>query len=235
MAKRCDTLDLGESMRLRRKRDRSEARESDLAERYRQIRSRMDVAQALSRLAEIENAGFQGLLAQLNDNGVILGADAVLPKDMARRHDRFGLTLVLPGSAPLIWINLLKHDSVTGLVDTVVHEAVHSTVRLLGRLPRTPEPDEAIACYGEEIVALAGANLIMRKIGFSAPREIGQNMLALANCKNILGQLGCNEQFLRQRFAEVEAAADFFTDFGVEIGRPTLEEVQSRSSREQKN
>ncbi|KQT12895.1 hypothetical protein ASG57_08050 [Bradyrhizobium sp. Leaf396] len=191
----------------------------------------MDVTEALSRLAAIENAGFQGLLAQLEDNGVILGADAVLPRDMARRHDRFGLTLVLPERAPLIWLNLLKHDSDAALVDTVVHEAVHSTVRLLERLPRSPEPDEVIASYGEEVVALTGTILILRKIAFPAHREIAQNLIALANCKKTLGQLGCSEQFMRERLAEAELAADFFTDFGIEVACPTLEEVQSRSGR----
>ena len=211
--------------------DRSEARERDIEARYQHIRSHIDVNRALSRLAEIENAGFQGVLAQLADIGVVVGADAVLPKDVARRHDRFGLTVVLPGKAPLIWLNLDKHDSVTALVDTVIHEAVHSTVRLLGRLPRTPEPDEVVASSGEEIVALTGANLILREIGFPAHREIAQNMIAFANHKEILGHLGCSEQFLGERLAGADAAADFFTDFGIELTNPTLDEIRSRSSR----
>ena len=211
--------------------DRSVARERDLATRYRHIGSHLDVTQALDRLDGIENAGFQDLLAQLADLGVIIGADAVLPRDMARRIDRFGLTLVLPEHMPLIWLNLLKHDSVAGLVDTVVHEAVHSTIRHLGRLPRTPEPDEAIASYGEEVVALAGTNLILRKIAFPAHHEIARNMIALANCKTVLGQLGCSERFLRDRLAEAEFAADFLTDFGIDVAAPTLEEIQSRAGR----
>lgn len=212
--------------------DRSVARERDLATRYRHIRSHMNVTQALEKLGGIENAGFQDLLAQLADLGVIIGVDALLPRHLARRQERFGLTLVLPGHEPLIWLNLLKHDSVAGLVDTIVHEAVHSTIRHLGRLPRTPEPDEAIASYGEEVVALAGANLILRKIKFSARREIARNMIALANCKTVLGRLGCSEQFLRDRLTEAELAADFLTDFGIDVAAPTLEEIQSRSSRE---
>ncbi|KQT12621.1 hypothetical protein ASG57_06475 [Bradyrhizobium sp. Leaf396] len=231
MAKHSDTMGWRESTANYGQLDRSEARERDLATRYRHIRSHMDVTQALERLGGIENAGFQDLLAQLADIGVIIGADAVLPRDMARRSDRFGLTLVLAGSGPLIWLNLLKHDSVAGLVDTVVHEAVHSTIRHLGRLPRTPEPDEAIASYGEEVVALAGANLILRKIKFSARREIARNMIALANCKTVLGQLGCSEGFLRDRIAEAEVAASFLTDFGIDVAAPTLEAIQSRVGR----
>lgn len=211
--------------------DRSVARERDLALRYRHIRSHMNVTQALEKLDGIENAGFQDLLAQLADLGVIIGADAVLPRHLARRQERFGLTLVVPGHEPLIWLNLLKHDSVAGLVDTVVHEAVHSTIRRLGRLPRTPEPDEAIASHGEEVVALAGANLILRKIKFSARREIARNMIALAKCKTVLGQLGCSERFLRDRIAEAEVAASFLTDFGIDVAAPTLEAIQSRAGR----
>ncbi|KAB2760781.1 hypothetical protein E0H22_24870 [Rhodopseudomonas boonkerdii] len=215
----------------RRQLDRSMARESELASRYRHIRSHMNVTQALEKLDGIENAGFQDLLAQLADLSVVIGADAVLPRHLARRQERFGLTLVVPGHEPLIWLNLLKHDNVAGLVDTVVHEAVHSTIRHLGRLPRTPEPDEAIASYGEEVVALAGANLILRRIKFSARREIARNMIALANCKTVLGQLGCSERFLRDRIAEAEVAASFLTDFGIDVAAPTLEAIQSRAGR----
>ena len=215
----------------RRQLDRSMARESELASRYRHIRSHMNVTQALEKLDGIENAGFQDLLAQLADLSVVIGADAVLPRHLARRQERFGLTLVVPGHEPLIWLNLLKHDNVAGLVDTVVHEAVHSTIRHLGRLPRTPEPDEAIASYGEEVVALAGANLILRRIKFSARREIARNMIALANCKTVLGQLGCSERFLCDRIAEAEVAASFLTDFGIDVAAPTLEAIQSRAGR----
>lgn len=231
MAKRSDTVDKREPTADHGQLDRSGPRESDLSKRYRHIRNHMDVTQALETLGKIENAGFQGLLAQLADLAVTIGADAVLPRDMARRSDRFGLTLALPGHTPLIWLNLLKHDSVAGLVDTVVHEAVHSTVRHLGRLPRTPEPDEAIASYGEEVVALAGTNLILRKIAFPAHHEMARNMIALANCKTALGQLGCSERFLRDRVAEAEVAADFLTDFGIDVAAPTLKEVQSRAGR----
>ena len=231
MAKRSDTVDRREPTANHGQLNRSEVRERDLAMRYQHIRSRIDMTGALERLDEIENAGFQGLLAQLADLGVVIGADTVLPRHLARRHDRFGLTLVLPGHAPLIWLNLLKHDGVAGLVDTVVHEAVHSTVRRLGRLPRTPEPDEAITSYGEEVVALAGANLILRRIAFPAPREIARNMIALANCKTVLGQLGCSERFLRDRIAEAEVAASFLTDFGIDVAAPTLEAIQSRAGR----
>lgn len=85
--------------------DRSVARERDLATRYRHIRSHMNVTQALEKLGGIENAGFQDLLAQLADLGVIIGVDALLPRHLARRQERFGLTLVLPGHEPLIWLN----------------------------------------------------------------------------------------------------------------------------------
>lgn len=57
-------------------------------------------------------------------------------------------------------------------------------------------------------------------------------MIALANCKTVLGRLGCSEQFLRDRLTEAELAADFLTDFGIDVAAPTLEEIQSRSSRE---
>lgn len=231
MSKPSDAVDGKEAIADPEQLDRSEARERDLIARYQHIRSHMNVTQALERLDQIENAGFQGLLAQLADLGVVIGADAVLPKHLARRHDRFGLTLVLPGHAPLIWLNLIKHDTTTDLVDTVAHEAVHSTVQLFGRLPRTPEHDETIASYGEELVALAGASLILRKIAFPARRQIARNTFALANCKTVLDRLGCSEEFVRHRLAAAEHAAKFFTDFGIDIALPTREEVQSRSGR----
>jgi hypothetical protein len=228
---RTDTADRRETTSVHAQLDRSEARERDLATRYRHIRTHMNVTQALSRLARIDNAGFQGVLAQLADIGVIIGADAVLPEDLARRHDRFGLTLVFAGAAPLIWLNLFKHDSESALADTLIHEAVHSTVRTLGRLPRTPQPDETIASYGEEVVALAGANLILRKIAFPAHHEIAQNMIALAKCRMVLHELGCSEQFVGDRLAEAELAANFFTDFGIDVAPPSLKEIQSGSRR----
>lgn len=231
MAHRSDTEDGREPTANHGQLDRSEARERDLVTRYQHIRSHMNVTAALRSLDRIDNAGFRAVLAQLADLGVIIGADAVLPEDLARRHDRLGLTLVLAGAAPLIWLNLFKHDSVAALVDTVVHEAVHATIRRLGRLPRTPEPDEAIASYGEEVVALAGANLILRKIAFPAHHEIEQNKMALAECRVVLHQLGCSEQFLRDRLGEGELAADFFTNFGIDVAPPTLEEIKSHSRR----
>ncbi len=231
MTKRSDTADRREPTTGHGQLDQSHARERDLATRYQYICRHMNVTQALSRLDRIDNAGFQGVLAQLADIGVIIGADAVLPEDLAQRQDRFGLTLVLAGAAPLIWLNLFKHDSASALADTLIHEAVHSTVRILGRLSRTPEPDEAIASYGEEVVALAGANLILRKIAFPAHHEIAQNTITLARCRSVLHQLGCSEQFLRDRLAEAELAANFFTDFGINVAHPTLEDIQSRSDR----
>lgn len=231
MAKRSDTADRREPTTGHGALDQSQARERDLAARYQYIYKHMNVTQALSKLDRIDNAGFQGVLAQLADIGVTIGADAVLPEDVARRHDRFGLTLVLAGAAPLIWLNLFKHDSASALADTLIHEAIHSTVRHLGRLPRTPEPDEAIASYGEEVVALAGANLILRKISFPAHHEIAQNMIGLDRCRAALHQLGCSEQFLHDRLSEAETAANFFTDFGIDVAPPTLEEIQLRSRR----
>jgi hypothetical protein len=56
-------------------------------------------------------------------------------------------------------------------------------------------------------------------------------MIALANCKTVLGQLGCSERFLRDRIAEAEVAASFLTDFGIDVAAPTLEAIQSRAGR----
>ena len=220
MAKRNDKTDVSDAVSAHGTLDRSEAFERELGVRYQHISSNIDPARARSELAKIKNAGFQDLLARLDDTGVMLGADAVLDKDSARHLPRFGLTLVLPARAPLIWLNLLKHDSITALVDTVVHEAVHSTVVELRRLPRTPEPEEKIASYGEEIVAFTGTNLILRTIRFPAYHEIARNMLAIDTCKEILGRLGCGEKFVRDRLAEAEAAADFFTDLTIAVRPP---------------
>lgn len=56
-------------------------------------------------------------------------------------------------------------------------------------------------------------------------------MIALCKCGEVLQKLGCSEGFLRDRLAEAELAADFFTDFGIDVAAPTLEEIQSRSGR----
>lgn len=231
MAKRSDETNVSETTRAHGELDQSEARERELGLRYQHISSNIDLARARSELAKVKNAGFQDLLARLDDTGAILGADAVLSKDQACLLPRFGLTLALPGRAPLIWLNLLKHNGITDLVDTVVHEAVHSTVQILRRLPRTPEPQETIACYGEELVALAGTNLILRRIQFIAYHQIAQNTTAINTCKEILGRFGCSEQFVRDRFAEAETAADYFTDLTIAVRPPTLEEVQAHSRR----
>lgn len=228
MEKRNASASEHELMTAQVKLGQSEVGARDLRARYEHIRASMNVTLALKKLDSIENYGFQGLLAQLVDNGVIIGADAVLPRKLARRHERFGLTLVIPGTAPLIWLNLLKHDNAADLVDTVVHEAIHSTVRIFGRHSQTPEPGEAIASLGEEIVALAGANLVLRKIAFSARRVIAQNTIAIANCKAVLRRLGCSEQFLCERLMEAEPAAAFFTDFGLDFACTILREGKPR-------
>lgn len=200
--------------------------------RYDYILRNTNEAQARAALEGVNNAGLQDLLMVLDDIRAIVGVDTILTDAQALAQPRFGLTLVIPERArPLIWLNLRKHKTMEELVDTIVHEAVHATVRVLQRHARSPEPHERITYHGEEIVALAATNLILRKIEFPAHHQIARNVIAVDNCKNILGQLGCSEQFLRDRLAEADVAADFFTDFGIEITVPILEEVQARCDR----
>lgn len=208
--------------------DQSDARERDLRDRYQHIQAHINVERARCKLARIANEGFQNLFASLDDIGAIIGADAVFTRQQARHQPRFAATLVLPGCAPLTWLNLLKHDDDESLVDTVIHEAIHATVCVLGRLPRSPQLDEPIAYHGEEVVALVGTNIVLQKIGFRAPVQFVCNKIAVDQCQENLVRLGCNEQFLQARLAEAKIAASFLTDFEIKIAPPTLEEVQAR-------
>ncbi|MGL3107265.1 hypothetical protein [Bradyrhizobium sp. BR 1432] len=199
--------------------------------RYDYILRNMNERQARAALAGVNNAGFQDFLTMLDDIGAIIGADAVFTNAQALAEPRFGSTIVIPERArPLSWLNLRKHRTIEELVDTVVHEAVHATVRVLKRHQRTPEPEELIAYHGEEIVAMAATNLILRKIEFPAYHQIARNMITIDECKNKLSRLGCNAQFLRERFAEAAAAEAFFTDSFLEFGAPTAVEVRTRRS-----
>ena len=208
----------------------SEAGERDLEARYEHIRRSVDVARAGAELAKVDNAGFQELLALLDDLDVTVGADAVFSESWARAQPRFGLTLVLPGRRPLIWLNLFKHMSVAALVDTVVHEAIHATVSILRRYPRTPQPNEEIAYHGEELVALTSANHILTKINFPAQQEVTINIMAIEAQKVTLRQLGCAEPFMHARAAEGEAAAALLTDHLIKVDVPTLAEIRAHRS-----
>lgn len=200
-----------------------------LITRYDHISRNIDEARAREQLAEVNNVGFEGVLTMLDDIGTIVGADAVFTDEEAVAQPRFGLTLVIPErDRPLIWLNLRKHKTLEELVDTVVHEAVHATVRVLNRRQRTPQPEEAFAYLAEEIVALAATNLILRRIEFPALHQIARNMIGIDRCKNMLGRLGCDAQFLGDRFAEAEAAAAFFTETLIHFGPPNEARVRAR-------
>ncbi len=208
----------------------SDADDRDLEARYEHIRRSVDVARAGTELTKVDNAGFQDLLALLDDLDVIVAADAVFSEALARVAPRFGLTLVLPGRRALIWLNLFKHTSVGALVDTVAHEAILATVSILRRYPRTPQPNEEIAYHGEEIVALTGANRILTKINFPAQQEVAINMMAIEAHKVTLRQLGCAEAFMHARAAEGETAAALLTDHLIKVGVPTLAEIRAHRS-----
>ncbi len=184
------------------------------------------VVVSLSR--NIGNAGFQELLERLDDLNIIVGADALLAADGAQALPRFGLTLVIPGRPPLIWLNLLKHSDSMELVDTVAHEAIHATVNLLGRHPQTPQPTNELAYHAEEIVALYGANWILNQIEIPAHRQIEQNLATIDHHAEILIGLGRSPAFLQQKSAEGVAAAKFLMDLHlIEVAAPTLAELNA--------
>jgi len=207
---------------IRAKFGKSAARERDLERRYRYIRGTLDVAGARAELGKIENAGLRNLLGQLDDLDVIIGADSVLSPVLAMAQPRLAMTIVIPKRRPLIWLNLVKHcGRPAALVDTLAHEAIHTTVLMLGRLPRTPQPEEEIAYHAEEIVALTGANHILTEIKFPAKQQVVQNLAAIENHKTLLTQLGCSEEFLRSKADEGAAAKAFLMDHLIKMPTST--------------
>lgn len=88
--------------------------------------------------------------------------------DEAQRPSR-GLsgTLIAPGRTILIWIDAEVYASPALLADALFHEAIHASARALRNHAFLPSdklhPQEHVA---EEIVALLGANLIARFVGF---------------------------------------------------------------------
>jgi len=200
----------------------------ELQRRYNHIRQHLDVRGARIQLSSIGNAGFQELLERLDDLNIIVGADALLPADGAQALPRFGLTLVIPGRPPLIWLNLLKHSYSMALVDTVAHEAIHATVKLLGRHPQTPQPTNELAYHAEEIVALRGANWILNQIEVSANRQITQNLATIDHHAEILIRLGRSPAFLRQKAADGITAARFLMEpHLIEVVAPNLAELNA--------
>jgi len=200
----------------------------ELQRRYNHIQQHLDVRGARIQLSTIDNAGFRELLERLDDLNIIVGADALLPADAAQALPRFGLTLVIPGRPPLIWLNLLKHSDSMELVDTVAHEAIHATVNLLGRHPQTPQPTNELAYHAEEIVALYGANWILNQIEIPAHRQIEQNLATINQPADILIRLGRSPEFLQQKDAEGDVAAKFLLESHlIEIAAPTLAEVNA--------
>lgn len=205
---------------------KSAARERELERHYHYIRGTLDVAGARAELEKIDNAGIRILLGQLDDLDVIIGADSVLPPVLAMAQPRLAMTLVIPKRRPLIWLNLVRHRGRTAaLVDTLAHEAIHTTVVLLGRHPRTPQLEEEIAYHAEEIVALTGANHILATIDFPAKQQFAQNLAAIENHKTILTQLGCSEEFLREKTDEGAAAKAFLMDHLIKM--PTSTDLSS--------
>lgn len=201
----------------------------NLYRRYDYISQCLSQAEACSELAAIDHDGFRDLLSVLDDLGVIIGYDILLNDRSAVDYPRFATTLVLPDRPPLIWVNRRKHLSLAELVDTIVHEAIHSTVRCLKRHLETPQPDIETTYYGEELVSLAGTNIILHVIQFPAQQQVARNLIAIEQCRSILFRLGCDERFLRHRFMEADAAAAFLTDVGIKVAIPSLEALNRRS------
>lgn len=200
----------------------------ELQRRYDDILRHLDVRRACFQLSSIDNAGFQELLMRLDDLSIVVGADALLPADAARALPRFGLTLVLSGRRPLIWLNLLKHTDAITLTDTVAHEAIHATVNLLGRHPQTPQPTNELAYHAEEIVALSGANWILNLIGAPADHQIAQNLATIDHHADILIRLGRSPASVQQKAADGIVAARFLMEpHLIEVAAPTLAELNA--------
>jgi len=184
----------------------------ELRRRYDQIRSNISIDQARVTLAAIGNAAFQRLVMRLDALDVVVGAECLMPAHVARCHPRLGLTLALPGRKPMIWLNLAKHRDDASLIDTVAHESIHATIIMLGRSRQTPQPDSTINYHAEEIVALSGANWILKEIAFPAKREMALNRAAILQLRPTLVGLGCTEQFIQEKVEQGVRAGKFLLD-----------------------
>jgi hypothetical protein len=71
------------------------------------------------------------IVATLVDSNVVLRTSSPAWMQAEAGNPRLGLTLLVAGRAPLIWINLARHrchgDVDDELVDTLIHEAMHAS------------------------------------------------------------------------------------------------------------
>lgn len=186
-----------------------------LEERRRLIYASMDLAKAATALGAVKHAGFQRLLARLKELGVEIGADTGLSPDEAHRLGRLALTIVMPNQKPLICLNLIRlgdHDEAE-LVDTIAHEAIHAIANLMGRCAELPDiVKEPVEYDAEEIVALAGANYLLRRIEYPAARQIRNNKRMIRDHESNLHRNRFVKRQIDHKKAEGKAAAQFLLE-----------------------
>lgn len=121
-------------------------------------------------------SALQPLLQRLEQLGVLLLADHPKWDRISVKTQRLGSSVIVPGRQSIIWINFIRHNLpntntliVPELIDTIFHEAIHTTGTLLGRFIIQPEDLAALDYIVEEVCALAGTSELHRNIGdFSA-------------------------------------------------------------------
>jgi len=114
----------------------------------------------------------QPLLQRLEALGVALLADHPKWDKVSIRTLRLGLASIVPGRQTVIWVNFVRHYVpgtrdiiVPELIDTIAHEAIHTTGTLLQRFVLQPEDPATLEYMEEEVCALAGTSALHGSMG----------------------------------------------------------------------
>lgn len=109
----------------------------------------------------------QPLLQHLEALGVVLLADHPKWDRVSITTPRLGSAVVVSNRQTLIWINFVRHYVpntrnliVPELIDTIAHEAIHTTGPLLQRFVVQPEDPATLEYMVEEVCALAGTSAL---------------------------------------------------------------------------
>jgi hypothetical protein len=138
------------------------------------------------------------IVTTLLDKNIVLRASAPAFEETEAGTPRLGLTLLVEGRPPLIWINMARHrlhsDPDTELGDTLIHEAIHASAATLGRHVSLPDDTASLAYHVEELCAYSGTSLAQRALGLPRARKnrniarILEAKLSKANRANVRKQ-----------------------------------------------
>lgn len=111
-------------------------------------------------------------LQRLKRLDVLLLADHPKWDKVSIKTPRLGSAVIVPGRQTLIWINFVRHYVpntreiiIPELIDTVAHEAIHTTGTFLQRFSIQPEDPATLEYMVEEVCALAGTSALHQSMG----------------------------------------------------------------------